>query len=168
MKSSTKFLGITNGHWIRMHMANTRGNLTSHTKILDRILNTIHSSKEDQESMTTTYNLYPNFVVDIPTKEQRKITKMSNLSTITSTATRMAPSLMTTGLKQLCLSSTVIITLSKKQFFSTTMRLCFKLKYLQLDEQHSTLYSLKPKTRVLSSIATVRPQLWILKTHNKV
>ena len=28
-----------NGHWIRMPMVNTRGNLTSHTKILERILN---------------------------------------------------------------------------------------------------------------------------------
>ena len=46
-----------NGHWIRMPMVNTRGNLTSHTKILDRILNTIPLSKEEQDSMTTTYNL---------------------------------------------------------------------------------------------------------------
>ena len=61
-----------NGHWIRMPMVNTRGNLTSHTKILDRILNTIPLSKEDQDSMTTTYNLDPNFAVDIPTKEDYK------------------------------------------------------------------------------------------------
>ena len=53
-----------NGHWIRMPMVNTRGKLTSHTKILDRILNTIPLSKEDQDSMTTTYNLDPNFAVD--------------------------------------------------------------------------------------------------------
>ena len=38
-------------------MINTRGNLTSHTKIPDRILNTIPLSIEDQDSMTTTYNL---------------------------------------------------------------------------------------------------------------
>ena len=55
-----------NGHWIRTPMVNSRGNLTSHTKILDRILNTIPLSKEDQDSMTTTYNLDPKFVVDIP------------------------------------------------------------------------------------------------------
>ena len=61
-----------NGHWIRTPMVNSRGNLTSHTKILDRILNTIPLSKEDQDSMTTTYNLDPKFVVDIPTKEDYK------------------------------------------------------------------------------------------------
>ena len=61
-----------NGHWIRTPMVNSRGNLTSHTKILDRILNTIPLSKEDQDSMTTTYNLDPNFAVDIPTKEDYK------------------------------------------------------------------------------------------------
>ena len=55
-----------------MPMANTRGNLTSHTKILDRILNTIPLSKEDQDSMTTTYKLDPNFAVHIPTKETYK------------------------------------------------------------------------------------------------
>ena len=55
-----------------MHMVNTRGNLTSHTKILDRILNTIPLSKEDQDSITTTFNLDPNFAVDIPTKEDYK------------------------------------------------------------------------------------------------
>ena len=53
-----------NGHWIRTPMVNSRGNLTSHTKILDRILNTIPLSKEDQDSMTTTYNLDPKFVVE--------------------------------------------------------------------------------------------------------
>ena len=37
-----------------------------------RILNTIPLSKEDQDSMTTTYNLDPKFVVDIPTKEDYK------------------------------------------------------------------------------------------------
>ena len=45
-------------------MVNTRGNLTSYTKIIDRILNTIPLSEEDQDSMKTTYNLDPNFVVD--------------------------------------------------------------------------------------------------------
>ena len=52
-----------------MPMVNTKGNLTSNTKVLDRILNTIPLSKENQDSMTTTYNLDPNFVVGIPTKE---------------------------------------------------------------------------------------------------
>ena len=58
-----------NGHWISTPMVNSRGNLTSHTKIL----NTIPLSKEDQDSMTTTYNLDPKFVVDIPTKEDYMI-----------------------------------------------------------------------------------------------
>ena len=55
-----------------MHMVNTRGKLTSHTKILDMIINAIPLSKEDQDSITTTYNLDPNFVVDIPTKKDYK------------------------------------------------------------------------------------------------
>ena len=55
-----------------MPMVNTRSNLTSHTKILDRKLNTIPLSKEDQDSMTTTYDLDHNFAVDIPTKEDNK------------------------------------------------------------------------------------------------
>ena len=75
-----------NGHWIRMPMVITRGNLTSHTKILDRILNAIPSSKEDQDSMKSTYNLDPNFAVDIPTKEDYK---EANSSTTTSTATQI-------------------------------------------------------------------------------
>ena len=54
-----------NGHWIRTPMVNSRGNL-------DRILNTIPLSKEDQDSMTTTYNLDPKFVVGIPIKEDYK------------------------------------------------------------------------------------------------
>ena len=57
-----------NGTWIQMPMVNTIGKLTSHTKILDMIIN----GKEDQGSMTTTYNLDPNFVVDIPTKKNYK------------------------------------------------------------------------------------------------
>ena len=36
-------------------------------KFLDMILNTIPLSKDDQDSMTTTNNLDPYFVVDIPT-----------------------------------------------------------------------------------------------------
>ena len=39
---------------------------------LDMIINTIPLSKEDQDSMTTTYNLDHNFVVDIPTKKYYK------------------------------------------------------------------------------------------------
>ena len=59
-----------NGHWIctPMVIGQLQRYLTSHTKILDRILNTNPLSKEDQDSMTTTYNLDPKFVVDIPTK----------------------------------------------------------------------------------------------------
>ena len=58
-----------NGNWIQMSMVNMRGTLTSYIKLLVRILNAIPLSKEDQDSMTTTYNLDTNFVVDIPTKE---------------------------------------------------------------------------------------------------
>ena len=61
-------------------MVNASGNLTSHTKILDRILNTIPFSKEDQDTMTTTYNLDPNYAVDIPTKEDYKEVEPINLN----------------------------------------------------------------------------------------
>ena len=40
--------------------------------MLDRINNTIPLSKEGQDSVTTTYNLDPNFAVDIQTKEDYK------------------------------------------------------------------------------------------------
>ena len=55
-----------------MPMVNARFKLTKHTKILDMIINAIPSSKEDQDSMTTTYNLDPNFVLDISTKKDYK------------------------------------------------------------------------------------------------
>ena len=55
-----------------MPMVSTRGKLISHTKILDRIINAISLSKEDQDSMTTTYNLESNVVVDILTKKYYK------------------------------------------------------------------------------------------------
>ena len=60
--------------------------------------------------------------------------------------------------------SEVIMTLPKKRFISATMRLCFKLKYSQWEEQHPTSFSPKQITRVLSSIVIVRPQLWLLTT----
>ena len=45
-------------YWIRTPVVNTRGNLTSHTKILERILNTIPlRSNEERDSMTIIYNL---------------------------------------------------------------------------------------------------------------
>ena len=43
---------------------------TSHSIILEKLLITIPLSEEDQDSMTTTYNLYPYSVVDIPIKEE--------------------------------------------------------------------------------------------------
>ena len=43
-----------NGTWIQIPLVNTRGKLTSHTKILDMIINAIPLSKDDQDSMTTT------------------------------------------------------------------------------------------------------------------
>ena len=58
-----------NGKWIYMPMVNTKGKLKSHTKILD---SAIHLSKEDKDSMTTSYNLEPNFVVDILTNKDYK------------------------------------------------------------------------------------------------
>ena len=45
---------------------------TSHTKILGMIINAIPLSKDEQDSLLTTYNLDCNFVVDIPTKKDYK------------------------------------------------------------------------------------------------
>ena len=110
-------------------MVNTRGKLTttSHTKILDRTINAIPLSKKDQDSMTTTYNLDPNFIVGILTKKDYKDVEPINHNINLHTE---APSLMTTGLEQVCLSTTVIMTLLKKPFILATMRLCFKLKFV--------------------------------------
>ena len=58
--------------------------------------------------MTTTYNLDPNFVVDIPTKKNYKEDEPINHNINCHTE---ALSLMTTGLEQVCLSTTVIMTL---------------------------------------------------------
>ena len=55
-----------------MPMVNTRGKITSNTKLLDRIINAIPLGSEDHDSMTTTYNLDPNFVVGIITKKGYK------------------------------------------------------------------------------------------------
>ena len=108
---------------------NTRVNLTSHTKILDRILNSVPSSKEDQDNIKTTYNLDPNFVVNISTKEDNNEVEPIHYN-INCHIDGMAPSLMTTGMEQVCLSTKVIMTLLKKQFISATMPLRYKLKYL--------------------------------------
>ena len=71
-----------NGNWIQMPMVNTRGKLTSPTKILGMIINAIPLSKEDQDSVTTTYNLDCNFVVDIPTKNTiKKLNLFTNCHT---------------------------------------------------------------------------------------
>ena len=116
-----------NGTWIQMPMVNTRGNLTSHTKILDMIIDAIPLSKEDLDSMTTTYNLDCNFVVNIPTKKDYKEVEPINHNINCHTD---GSSVMTTGLEQVCLSTTVLMTLPKKPFMLVTMRLCFKLKFL--------------------------------------
>ena len=57
---------------LKLKANGSRGKLTSYTKIRDRIINAIPLSKEYQDSMTTTYNLDPNFVVDILTKKDYK------------------------------------------------------------------------------------------------
>ena len=94
------------------------------------------------DSMTITYNLDPNFAVDIPTKEDYKEVEPINHNINCHTD---ASKLDDTGLEQVCLSTTVIMALPKKQFISAKMRLCFKLKYSQWEEQHPTLYSPKQK-----------------------
>ena len=64
-----------NGHWIQVPMVNKKGNLTSHTKIIDKILNSIPLSKEDQDSTTNTLNLDNNFSVEIAQRSDYKETE---------------------------------------------------------------------------------------------
>ena len=53
-------------------MVNNKGNLTSHTKILDTAINSIHLSSMEQDNTTTTLNLDSNFMVEIPNKDDYK------------------------------------------------------------------------------------------------
>ena len=48
------------------------------------------------------------------------------------------------------LSTTVIMTLPKKPFILATMRLCFKLKFLQWEEQHPIFAKTKNKNVVIN------------------
>ena len=117
-------------------MVNTRGKLTttSPTKILDMIINAIPLSTEDLDSMTTSYNLDPNFVVIIPTnKNVEPINHNINCHT---KGSKLGDNRTGAGVL-------------KKPFISATMRLCFKLKYLQWEKQHPTLYSPEQKKSVV-------------------
>ena len=105
--------------------------------------------------VTTTYNnLDLKFVVDIPTKNT--INKL-DLSTTISAATQKAPSLMTTGLEQVCLSTTVI---AEEAIHLGNNATVFQAAVLQWQEQHLTLYSLKSK------MATSRAQAAIMAIEN--
>ena len=61
-----------NGHWLQVPMVNSKGNLTSHTKILDTAINSIHLSSMEQDNTTTTLNLDSNFMVEIPNRDDFK------------------------------------------------------------------------------------------------
>ena len=130
-----------------MHMVNTRGKLTSHTKILDRIINAIPLSKEDQDSMTTTYNLDPNFVVDILTKKDYKVVEPINHNINFHTESSKLDDNRT--------GAGVFINNSHNDIAERAIHLgnnatVFQAKVFQWEEQHPTLYSLKSKTKFLS------------------
>ena len=59
-----------NGHWIKMPMVNKKGNLTSHTKVIDTKLNEIQLNSVEQDMNTPILNLDIKFLVDIPTREE--------------------------------------------------------------------------------------------------
>lgn len=61
-----------NGHWIKMPMVNKKGNLTTHTKLIDTKLNEIQLSNEEQDMITPVLNLDIRFMVEIPTRDEYK------------------------------------------------------------------------------------------------
>ena len=109
-----------NRNWIQMPLVNTIGKLTSHTKILDMIINAIPLSKEDQDSMTTTYNLDLNFFVDIPTKKDYN----KEVKTINH---KLDENITGAGVFK---STTVIITLPKRPFILAKQATVFQAKVL--------------------------------------
>ena len=56
----------SNNHWINEPMVNQKGNLTTHTKLNERILNSILLVKEEQDQQTTSLNVDINFATEIP------------------------------------------------------------------------------------------------------
>ena len=53
------------GHWISEPMVNTKGNLTSHTKIINKTLESFPLSTKEQDSITPVLNLETHFSVEI-------------------------------------------------------------------------------------------------------
>ena len=137
-----------NGKWIQMPMVNTRGKLTSHTKIFDRIINAIPLSKENQDSiMTTTYNLDLNFVVDILTKKDYRVVGPINHNINFHTEGSKLDDNRT--------GAGVFINNSHNDIAEEAMHLgnnatVFQADDFQWEEQHPTLYSLKSKSKILS------------------
>ena len=122
-------------------MVNTRRKLTSNTKILDRIINAIPLSKEDQDSMTTTYNLDPNFIVDILTKKDYKVVEPINFNT---EGSKLDDNRTGAG---------VFINNSHNDIAEEVIHLgnnatVFQAEVFHWEEQHPTLYLLKSKTKI--------------------
>ena len=130
-----------NGKWIQIHMVNTRGKLTSHTKILDRIINAIALSKDDQDSMTTTNNLDPNFVVDILTNKDYKVVEPINHINFHTEGSKLDDNRAEAG---------VFINNSHNVIAEEAIHLGNNATVFQDEEQHPTLYSLKSKKKILS------------------
>ena len=122
-------------------MVNTRGKLTSPTKILDRIINAIPLSKDNQDSMTTTYNLDPNFVVDNghPNKESYKVFEPINHNINFHTESSKLDDYRT-GAGVLINNSHMTLLKSIHLGNNATV---FQAEVFLWEEQHPTLYSLK-------------------------
>ena len=87
----------------------------------------------------------PNFAVDITTKEDYK--EVGPIVYNINWNTEGSKFDYRTGAGVLINNRTIKMTLLKKPFILVPMRLCLKLKVLQWEEQHPTLYSLKQKTK---------------------
>ena len=113
-------------------------------------INNIPLSKEGQDSLTTTYNLDPNFAVDIPTKEDYKEVEPFNYNINCNTNG--------SNLDDNRTKAGVIINNSHNDIAEEAIHLGNDATVFQAEHLP------KQKIRVLSSIVVVRPQLWLLTT----
>ena len=130
-----------------MPLVNTRGKLINHTKILDRIINAIPLSKEDQDSMMATYSLDPNFVLDILTKKDYKeVEPINHNINFHTEGSKLDDN--RTGAGALINNSHNYI--AEEAIHLGNNSTVFQAEVVQWKEQHPTLYALKSKTKILS------------------
>ena len=109
--------------------------------------------------MTTTYNLDPNFAVDIPTKEDYKEVEPINYNINCHTDGSKLDDNRTVAVGLINYSHNNI---AEEAIHLGNNATVFQAEVFAVGRTTSTVYSPKQKTRVLSSIAIVRPQLWLL------